>query len=116
VATERSVLRRALVSCVLVGVLLTAVNHGPELARGEIDPLLVVQVALTLLIPLVVSIVSSVAAIRALTLAGMPAPPPTTASAGKLGLLRELDLFDGLSDADVDAIGDATTIGRGGGP
>ena len=64
VASERSVLRRALVSCVLVGVLLTAVNHGPQLARGEMDAGLAAQVGLTLLVPFVVSVVSSVAAIR----------------------------------------------------
>ena len=64
VASERSVLRRALVSCVLVGVLLTAVNHGPQLARGELDAGLAAQVGLTLLVPFVVSVVSSVAAIR----------------------------------------------------
>ncbi len=63
-ASERSVLRRALVSCVLVGVVLTVVNHGPQLARGELSAGLLAQVALTLLVPFVVSIVSSVAAVR----------------------------------------------------
>jgi hypothetical protein len=63
-ASERSVLRRALISCVLVGVLLTAVNHGPQLARGELDAGLAAQVGLTMLVPFVVSVVSSVAAIR----------------------------------------------------
>ena len=63
-ASERSVLRRATISCILVGVLLTAVNHGPQLARGELDAGLAAQVGLTMLVPFVVSVVSSVAAIR----------------------------------------------------
>ncbi len=36
--------------------------------------------------------------------------PPMRPLAEKLGLLRELDLFAGLSDADIEAIGHATTM------
>jgi len=63
-ASERSVIRRALASSAIVGVFLTAVNHGPQLARGELDAGLAAQVGLTLLVPFVVSVVSSAAAIR----------------------------------------------------
>ena len=63
-ASEPSVVRRALASSVIVGGFLTAVNHGPQLARGELDAGLATQVGLTLLVPFVVSVVSSVAAIR----------------------------------------------------
>lgn len=63
-ASQRSVLRRAFVTCLFVGVLLTVVNHGPELVRAQFSPGLVAQIALTLLIPFAVSVVSSVGAIQ----------------------------------------------------
>lgn len=44
--------------------LLTIVNHGPELASGELTAGLAAQILLTLLVPFLVSLVSSVAAIR----------------------------------------------------
>lgn len=64
VASDRSVLRRALVSCLVVGVVLTIVNHGPQLLRGELTAARAVQIAITLLVPFIVSITSSVAALR----------------------------------------------------
>jgi hypothetical protein len=64
VASERSVFRRALVSCVVVGVFLTLVNHGAELLRGNLSVGLIAQIAITLLVPFVVSITSSVGAVR----------------------------------------------------
>ena len=60
----RSVLRRALISAVVVGVALTAINHGPELVRGEIDAGLIARVALTFVVPFIVSLVSSASALR----------------------------------------------------
>jgi CRP-like cAMP-binding protein len=39
-------------------------------------------------------------------------PQRSRTLAEKLGLLRELDLFEGLSDADIEAIGHATTMTR----
>lgn len=39
-------------------------------------------------------------------------PPRSAAQAEKLGLLRELDLFRGLSSADLEAIGHATSLTR----
>jgi hypothetical protein len=65
-AGERSVLRRAVVSAVVVGVLLTLVNHGPQLAHGEASAGLIAQVALTVMVPFLVSCASSVAAVREL--------------------------------------------------
>ena len=42
----------------------------------------------------------------------MSAPPASRGLREKFGLLRELDLFKGLSDADIEAIGHATTMTR----
>jgi hypothetical protein len=64
VATDRVILRRSLVTCLIVGVVLTAINHGDAIARGELSPTLVWQVGLTFLVPFVVATVSSAAAIR----------------------------------------------------
>lgn len=63
-ASEGSVLRRALASCVLVGVALTVINHGSQLIRGELNAGLAAQIGLTLLVPFLVSLFSSVAASR----------------------------------------------------
>jgi hypothetical protein len=64
VATERAILGRSLVTCLIVGVALTAINHGDTIARGEVSSTLVWQVGLTFLVPFVVATVSSAAAIR----------------------------------------------------
>ncbi len=42
----------------------------------------------------------------------MTAPPGSRGLREKFGLLRELDLFQGLSDADIEAIGHATVMTR----
>lgn len=60
----RSVVRRALVSALVVGAALTAINHGPELLRGDVDAGMTVRVALTFVVPFVVSLVASATAIR----------------------------------------------------
>lgn len=65
IATDRSVVRRALVTCGIVGVVLVAVNHGDALLRGELDVGRALAIALTVLVPYVVATVSSVAAIVA---------------------------------------------------
>ena len=65
IATSAPVVRRSLVACVLVGTILVAINHGEGLVHGRIDPIKVAQVALTFLVPFVVSMASSVAAIEA---------------------------------------------------
>ncbi len=64
IATSSSVLRRSGVTCVLVGTILVAINHGESLLQGRIDPVTAVQIALTFLVPFVVSMTSSVAAIE----------------------------------------------------
>lgn len=48
----------------LVGTLLIVINHGDVLARGELDRTLLLKMALTPLVPYVVSTFSSVSAMR----------------------------------------------------
>ena len=64
-ATERSVVIRALKYAVVVGALLIAINHGDAILGG--DPLgsdRVLKMALTALVPYLVSTLSSVGAMR----------------------------------------------------
>jgi len=63
-AADPTIVRRALITCLLVGLVLTVINNGAELARGEFGLALASQIALTLLVPFVVVTVSSVAAVR----------------------------------------------------
>lgn len=64
-AFDRAVVRRALICVVIVGAILTAINHGDALLSGEMTNGRCVQIALTLFVPYCVSTFSSVAAIRA---------------------------------------------------
>jgi hypothetical protein len=63
---ERQVVRRASVSEVVVGALLITINHGDAPLSGGISPGRLVKIALTILVPYVVSTVSSVAVLREL--------------------------------------------------
>ena len=63
-ALEGSVVRRALLFGVVVGPILIAINHGDALLAGEIEPARWLKISLTLLVPYLVSTISSVAATR----------------------------------------------------
>lgn len=63
-ACRRRVVRRALKYAVGIGALLIAINHGDALLRGELGPLRLAKMALTVLVPYLVSTASSVAAMR----------------------------------------------------
>lgn len=63
-AVSWPVVRRACAFALLVGALLIAINHGPAILAGEIDRGRGVQMALTVLVPYVVSTLSSVLAMR----------------------------------------------------
>ena len=65
-AFEWPVVRRGLLFAVLVGSLLIAINHGDALLRGDIDGVRLVKLGLTVLVPYVVSTLSSVSATRRL--------------------------------------------------
>lgn len=64
-ALRRDVVLRATRVGVLVGVLLIALNQGDVLLTGELDARTLFKVALTPVVPYLVSTFSSVAAIRA---------------------------------------------------
>lgn len=63
-ACRRRVVRRALKYAAGIGALLIAINHGDALLRGELGPLRLAKMALTVLVPYGVSTASSVAAMR----------------------------------------------------
>lgn len=61
-ACQPSVVRRALKYAVVVGTVLIAINHGDAVLRGELEAGRVARMALTTLVPYVVSTLSSVGA------------------------------------------------------
>jgi hypothetical protein len=63
-ATDRALLGRSLVTCLLVGALLTAINQGDRLVRGEFSGSMAWQIGLTFLVPFVVATMSGAAALR----------------------------------------------------
>jgi hypothetical protein len=63
-ACSGPVVRRALVFAVVVGSVLVVINHGHALLRGEVDAGRGLRMGLTLLVPYVVSTLSSVLALR----------------------------------------------------
>ena len=63
-SSDRAILRRSIVTCLIVGALLTVINHGDELIRGEFDSTMAWQIGLTFLVPFVVATVSGAAAVR----------------------------------------------------
>ena len=50
-ATERTVVRRALASALVVGPVLIAINYGDALLRGHFSDSQLLRMALTLLVP-----------------------------------------------------------------
>ena len=60
-AAHPATARRALITAVIVGVVLIAVNHGPAIISGQITRARIIQMCLTVIVPYVVSTVSSVA-------------------------------------------------------
>lgn len=64
VARELHVVRRALASALVVGAVLSAINHGDALLRGELGAGRLLRMGLTALVPYLVSTYSSVGAIR----------------------------------------------------
>jgi len=61
-ATSWPVVRRALSFSVIVGAILIAINHGPNLFSGKVTTTHVFQMILTVLVPYTVSTLSSVSA------------------------------------------------------
>jgi hypothetical protein len=63
-ALRPSVVKRALKFAVVVGLVLITINHGDALLRGEVTPGRLWRMALTVVVPYVVSTLSSVGALR----------------------------------------------------
>ncbi len=63
-AAEPTVARRAALYAVVVGTVLIAINHGDALLRRDVSTGRLLRMALTVLVPYVVSTASSVGAIR----------------------------------------------------
>jgi Mg/Co/Ni transporter MgtE len=78
VAADRAILKRALGTSLVVGIVLTLINHGDEILGGQLDPGHIWPITLTFVIPFVVATTSSVAAIRR---SGVPAAMPSRARA-----------------------------------
>ena len=58
---SKPVARRAALTAVIVGTILIAINHGDALLRGQVDTARAWRISLTVLIPYLVSTLSSVA-------------------------------------------------------
>ena len=63
-ACSGPVVRRALGFALVVGSVLVAINHGDSLLRGEVDAERAWRMGLTVMVPYVVSTLSSVMALR----------------------------------------------------
>lgn len=65
-ACGRAVVIRGLKFAVIVGAVLVGINHGDAILRGQLNEGRLVRIALTVLVPYVVSVLSSVGATRQL--------------------------------------------------
>tara|TARA_R100001198_G_C5215997_1_gene199728 strand:+ start:664 stop:936 length:273 start_codon:yes stop_codon:yes gene_type:complete len=63
-AIQPTVIRRGLMYAVIVGAILISINHGDAILRGEITQGRILKMALTVMVPYVVSTLSSVGALR----------------------------------------------------
>ena len=59
----KPIIKRASVTALVVGAILTAINHGDALLRGQVDADRLFKIILTVLVPYVVSTVSSASTI-----------------------------------------------------
>ena len=62
-AASGPVVRRALKYAVIVGSILIAINHGDALLRGDVGPGRLLRMGLTVMVPYIVSTLSSVGAL-----------------------------------------------------
>jgi len=63
-ATDGRTIRRSIATALAVGTLLTILNHGWELASGEVSQAVAWQVGLSFLVPFLISTLASVLALR----------------------------------------------------
>ena len=85
-AAHPATVRRALVTSLFVGTVLTAINHGPAILQGTVTGERIVQMLLTFVVPYVVSTVSSVSTRREMESAAKPrhvnSPPEVESTVG----------------------------------
>ncbi len=84
-STQPATIRRAAFTALLVGFVLTAINHGPALIQGAVTEERICQILLTFLVPYAVSTVSSVATRHELNTARMRTGTADTAFCGEIG-------------------------------
>ena len=72
-----SVRRRATRAALIVGSILLAINHGDAILHGDVSIVRALRMVLTVLVPYLVSTVSSVGAIRELQRSADPKEPAT---------------------------------------
>ncbi len=77
-ALKPSVIKRALKYAFIVGAVLIAINHGDAVLRGDMPPTRWFRMGLTVLVPYVVSTLSSVGAMR--EIGNKPSPPSVSTS------------------------------------
>ena len=63
-ALQPSVVKRALKYAIVVGAILVTINHGDAILRGDVPPARLFRMGITVLVPYVVSTLSSVVAMR----------------------------------------------------
>lgn len=63
-ALKPTTVKRALKYAVIVGLILISINHGDAILRGEVTSARLFKMALTVMVPYVVSTLSSVGALR----------------------------------------------------
>ena len=63
-ASQASVVKRGLRFAVVVGFILVGINHGDAILRGELQLFAYVKMVLTMAVPYVVSVLSSIGAMR----------------------------------------------------
>ena len=63
-ARQPSVVKRALKFAVVVGIILITINHGDAIVKGEVTHRRLFQMALTVMVPYIVSTLSSVQTMR----------------------------------------------------
>lgn len=75
IAADPTVVRRGLAFSASVGTLLVAVNHGDALLDGDVSLMRIVKIFVTMLLPYIVSTISSVGAMRAARQGREPVTP-----------------------------------------
>jgi hypothetical protein len=63
---SKAIVKRALMTAVIVGTVLLAINHGDAILRGQMNTDRWLKAALTVLVPYLVSTISSVSTLMSL--------------------------------------------------